>query len=293
MEREYPLVLSLQNIFPLSNGLLRCKRTLVVVTDDASEQPVVARRNPVVVVERNACEGRNIHLVLGRVGNLLREQRIQGVNAFNDEHGIGPQLQLFPVVFALAGDEIVLRNFHALALHQPCQMVFQQMVVHGFHVVEVVVPVGQLGSVHPIDEIVVGRERDRPQPTGQQLHGKAFAERRLPRRRRSGDQNQPHGVLFAMEAAVDFFGYLHNLLLLQSLTHLYQLRGMATHDGFVHVAGVRQPHDDVPMCLLGKHAERLGLVHFLGQTRGNVPVGYAQQQALFVAFQSPHLQVPG
>ena len=66
---------------------------------------------------------------------------------------------------------------------------------------------------------------------------------------------------------------------------------MATHDGLVHVAGIRQAHDDVPAGLLGKHLEGLGLFHLLGHPVGTVPVGHAQQQAVLIALQVPHLQV--
>ena len=94
-----------------------------------------------------------------------------------------------------------------------------------------------------------------------------------------------------MEATVYLFGYLHNLLLLQGLTDLYQFRGVSSHDSLVHVAGVRQSHDDVPVCLLGEHLEGLGLCHLLRHLRGTVPVGHPQQQSLLVALQVPYLQV--
>ena len=57
LEGEDPLVLSLADILPLGNSLLRGKGSLVVVANDAAQQSVVACRYPVVVVERDAGQG--------------------------------------------------------------------------------------------------------------------------------------------------------------------------------------------------------------------------------------------
>ena len=170
-------------------------------------------------------------------------------------------------------------------------MVLQQRVLHRLDVVEVVVAIGQLGRVHPVDEVVVGRERQRPESARQQLYAESLAEGGLARRAGPCDEHDGIASVALLAAGEDVLGYLHNLLLLQCLRHLYQLRCVPPLYGFVHVAGVGQPHDDVPARLLGKHAERLGLVHLLGQPAGVVPVGYAQQQSLLVALQCPHRQI--
>ena len=81
---EYPLVLGLADVLPLGNGLLGGKGSLVVVADDTAQLAVVANGNPVVVVERDAGQCRNIDLVFQGVGNFLRQQGVQGVNTLND-----------------------------------------------------------------------------------------------------------------------------------------------------------------------------------------------------------------
>ena len=48
--REYPLVFGCAHVLPLCYRLPRCKGTLVIVADDTSQQAVISRRNPVVVV---------------------------------------------------------------------------------------------------------------------------------------------------------------------------------------------------------------------------------------------------
>ena len=244
-----------------------------------------------MVVERDARQRRDVYLVFQVVGYLPCQQGVQRVDALYDQHRVAAYLQLLAVILAFARGEVILRHLHALTLHQPLQVVFHQLVVHSLDVVEVVVAVGQLRRVHAVHEVVVGRERGGPQTACQQLHRQALAECRLARTRRTRYQHQPHGVLLAVEAAVYLLGYLHNLLLLQRLAHLYQLRSIATHDGLVHVARVREPHDDVPPRLLGKHAEGLRLFHLLRQAVGVVPVGHPQQQTVLVALQPPHLQV--
>ena len=115
---EYPLFLSLADVLPLADGLLCGESTFVVVADDAAQQPVVACRYPVVVVERDAGQRRDIDLVFQRVVYLLRQQGVQGVDALDDEHRVARQPQAFTVEFALAGDEVILWHLYRLALHQ-------------------------------------------------------------------------------------------------------------------------------------------------------------------------------
>ena len=74
--REYPLVLSLHDILPLGNGLLSGKGSLIVVAYNATQQAVVANGNPVVVVEGDTGQCRNIDLVFQCVRKLFCQQRI-------------------------------------------------------------------------------------------------------------------------------------------------------------------------------------------------------------------------
>ena len=154
---EYPLVLGQADVLPLRNGLLGSIGAFVIVADDTAQQSVVARGNPVVVIERDASEGRDIDLVRHVVGNLFRQQRVQGMDALDNQHRIARQLELLAVILAFARHEIIFGYFHFLALHQPQQMILEQGIFHRLDVVEIVVTVGQLRGVHAIDEIVVGR----------------------------------------------------------------------------------------------------------------------------------------
>ena len=116
LEGEYPAVFGLADVLPLGDGLPGGEGSLVVVAYDAAQQPVVADGYPVVVVQRYAGQRRDVYLVFHCVVNLLCQQRVQCVYALDDEHGVGRQLQPLAVPLALARDEVVLRNLHALAL---------------------------------------------------------------------------------------------------------------------------------------------------------------------------------
>ena len=277
MEREYPLVLRLTHILPLGNGLLGGICTLVIVTDDTAQQSVVANGNPVMVVQRYAGQCRDIDLVFQCIVYLLGQQRVQCMDTLDNQHGIVRQLQLLTVPFPLTRHKVIFWNLHALALHQSQQMFFQQRIFHRFYVVEVIITIGQLGCIYAIHEIIVGRKRHGAQSAGQQLDGQTFAEGGLTRTRRSCYQDHTHRILLSVEPAVYFLGYLHYLLFLQSLTYLNEFRSISTLNGFVHIARIRQSHDDVPACFLCKHLEGLGLFHLFCQSGGVVPVGHAQQ----------------
>ena len=94
-----------------------------------------------------------------------------------------------------------------------------------------------------------------------------------------------------METLVNLLCNLHNLLLLQRLRHLNQFGGITLKNGFVHVASIRQTHDDIPAHLLGKDLKRTRLFHLFCQYRGIPLIGNAQQQSILITLQSPHAQI--
>ena len=67
-----------------------------------------------------------------------------------------------------------------------------------------------------------------------------------------------------------------------------KLGRMPLEDGFVHIAGIREAHDDIPACLLCKHFIGLRHIHLLSQSRWVVPVGHTQQHTIVVGLQSPN-----
>ncbi|MBQ3821696.1 MAG: hypothetical protein II807_01430, partial [Thermoguttaceae bacterium] len=68
-----------------------------------------------------------------------------------------------------------------------------------------------------------------------------------------------------METLIYLLSYLHNLLFLQGFRYLYQFRGIAFEDGLVHIACIRESHNDVPAHLLSEDLKRPRLWHLFGQ----------------------------
>lgn len=58
---EYPLILSGTHAGPARNGFAGGISPVVEIANDTAQQPVVCGRNPVVIVERNGSQRRNIY----------------------------------------------------------------------------------------------------------------------------------------------------------------------------------------------------------------------------------------
>ena len=69
--REYPFVFCFTDVLPLTDGLTGRVGSFVIVTDDTAQQSVVANGNPVMVIQRDTGQRRDVDFVLQRVVNLL------------------------------------------------------------------------------------------------------------------------------------------------------------------------------------------------------------------------------
>ena len=156
LERYNPLILGLAHAVPLTDSLTSREGSFVVVADNATQQTVVLCGNPVVIVERDAGKGRDVNLVLGRIGNLLSEQGIQGVDTLDNQHAIVAQLKLLAIPLALTSYKVILGHFYYLALHQAFQVLAQQLVIYGLDIIKVVLTVRQLGGIDTVHKIIVG-----------------------------------------------------------------------------------------------------------------------------------------
>lgn len=81
-----PIILRSTDAWPLADSLASCESTLVIVTDDATEQTIVACWDPVMVIQGNAGQGRDEYLVLERISDCWNELRIEGVDTLDEEH---------------------------------------------------------------------------------------------------------------------------------------------------------------------------------------------------------------
>ena len=286
-----PLLFGAADVRPLVDGLAGGEGAVVVVADDAAQQPVVAGRHPVVVVERDAGEGRDEDLERILRRDLRDQLRVEGVDAFDQQHLAFRQLQVLAVVLAAARHEIEFRHVHHFAAQEREHVALDGPVVHGLEVIEVVAAVGQLGRLDAVHEIVIGRERDRAESAGLELNAQAPRDRGLAAAGRPGDQHDAHRMHGVVVAPLDFLGDLHEFLLLQRFGDLDQVGRAAFLTDVVHVAGVAQVHDPVPLEIFREDLEGLRLVHVRGQHFGIVPVRNAQQDAAVIRDDVPDLDI--
>ena len=86
------------------------------------------------------------------------------------QHTVVLQLEPFAIILALTRHEVVLRHLHRLTVHQARQVVAQEFVIDGLDVIEVILSVRQFRRIQTVHEVVVGRERERTESTGEELH---------------------------------------------------------------------------------------------------------------------------
>ena len=286
-----PLLLSAAHVRPLVDGLPGRESPAVEIADDPSQQPVVAGRHPVVVVERDARERGDENLEGTLLRDLRNQLRIERVDAFDQQHAARFHLQMLAVVLAPPRHEIEFRHVHHLAVEQFDHVLLQGTVVHRFEIVEIVAAVRQFRRLDAVHEIVVRREGDGLQPAGLELYAEAPRDRRLSTAGRPGDQHDAHRMHGVVVAALDLLGNLHEFLLLQCFGNLDQVGSTSFQADVVHVAGVAQVHDPVPLEVLREHLEGLGLVHEGGEPFRMDAVRYAQQDAVVIGNDVPHLDV--
>ena len=77
-----PLLFGIEHVRPLVDALSGGESTLVIVTHYAAEQTAVGGGYPVVVVEGDAGERRDENPEFGCLIYLIRQARVEGVDAF-------------------------------------------------------------------------------------------------------------------------------------------------------------------------------------------------------------------
>ena len=244
-----------------------------------------------MAVQRNGGDGVYEYPEFLLLRNLLRQTRVQSVQPFDQQHGSFSQFEILAVELPAACDEVIFRNLNLFAVKQFDEIFLEIFMIHGVEIVEVVASVRQFRGVDAVDEIVVGRERDRVQSAGFQLDAQPFADRALSAAARSGDQDQLHRILRIVVPSFDLFGDLDDLLLLQCLGDLDKVGGVAFEDGLVDIPDVGKPHNPVPFVRLGEHLESLRLLVKRRQILRMVAVRDAQQYSSVAELHSECLEV--
>ena len=153
--------------------------------------------------------------------------------------------------------EVEHRQLHLPARQQLAQLAVEEVHVQRVEVLEVQVAVSVAGRVLAVHEVIVERQRHGAQAVGHQLHGQPLAEGGLARRRRPGHQHETH----LPPGSRDAVGYGGNLLLVQRLGHLDEVRRPPRPAQGVELPHVVYLQDAVPFHIFIEYLEQLGLRH--------------------------------
>mmetsp|Transcript_63444 Transcript_63444/g.182095 ORF Transcript_63444/g.182095 Transcript_63444/m.182095 type:complete len:475 (-) Transcript_63444:60-1484(-) len=219
--REDPNALALADVVPhleCSGGRVASEE---VVPAHPPQQPVVRRLHSVRVIQLQSCERRDEDLENVVRRHSLRVQRVQRVDALDDEDAVGRHcLELVALPVSVAGLHVVDRSHHGLASNKVVQMLTNHLYVHGLDVV--VVHIRPL-LIHLVlglsvqrQVVVVNRERLRDKAHVLQVHAELVRERRLPRRRWPRDADDLDGLPIGFPL-LDRGGDVCQLLLLSEL----------------------------------------------------------------------------
>jgi len=148
------------------------------VAHDAPDQPVVGRGDAVVPVDVELRQRRDVDTEDPFGGDARHQARIQAVDALNQQHLVGTQLDHAPPL-ALACDKVVAGQLDLLAGHQRSQLLVEKRQVQCLQHLEVVVALLVARGQLAIYEVVVQLDRDRPHTIGKQLHGQPLRKGRL------------------------------------------------------------------------------------------------------------------
>ena len=172
-----------------------------------------------------------IDLELILVRQFSGRDRIQAVDAFNDQNVVFIHAQLLSFVNAFALLEIEGRKINLLSCKKRRHILVKQFGIHRFNAVKIIIAVNIDRCLLPVDKPVVHADDMRPQPERTQLNrepvGKCcFAGRRRPR----------HKDKLHIRAVVDFLRDIADSALLQRFLHENHIADIAFTDCFIQVA---------------------------------------------------------
>ena len=183
--------------------------------------------------------------------------------------------RLLPLPLAFTRLEVVARQHDALPLKQCEHVLVEEVDIKRLQAFVVISPRQCLRRILAVDEVVVERDGDRPQPHDLHLHAQTLREGRLARRGRPRDEDQ------AQLPAVlgDVVGNLGDVLLLQGLRDADDLADAARADGPVEVCDIATAQDVGPVLRLGQDLRELWLRHGFRHAAAALEVWRAQEDA--------------
>ncbi len=187
------------------------------------------------------------------LGHQGADPGVKGVDALDQQ-----QLVVLEPHEAVAGGaparlEVELGHGHLAPLEQVGQVAVEQVEVEGFQGLEVELAALVARAGFAGDEIVVHGQGQRPDAVDLQLRRQALAEGGLAGGRRAGDQHQAQ----VLAAGGDGVGDAGDLLFMQGLGHLDDLRDIVAGDDLVQSAHVADAEDLAPVLALLVDLEEL------------------------------------
>ncbi len=163
--------LALPNLAPHGNGLPGTAPPESGVAHNAPQKPCIRGGNPVVLIDVQRGQGRDIDFKLARIRNPFRAFGIEAVDALDDENVLIPHGHRAVVVSALAGFKIINGQIHLFAGQKVADIRIEQLQVQGLQAFKIVVAVRIQRRLVPGQEPVVHGQNVRAQSKGAELDG--------------------------------------------------------------------------------------------------------------------------
>ena len=141
-------------------------------------------------IQQNSRHGRNINTIFVLFLNLGCQLRIQTVNTLQNQNHVVFQPKFLPTLLTYPCLKIKMRQFHLLACQQSLQLTVEKRKIQSIERLEIIFSMLVPWRMLPIQKVIIQRYGVRFYPVSHQLNGQAFAECRLPTRRRTGYQYQ-------------------------------------------------------------------------------------------------------
>ncbi len=182
------------------------------IADNAPQQARIGGGNAVVPVQVELRQRRDVDAKNSVDRNVRHQFRVHPVNPLDNQNMLrGDRHRIAPL--AAAGEKIIARQPHLLAVHQRQQGGIEQLQIERLQVFVVVVAFFIPRRFIPINNKIIQADGKRAHSVGFQLHRQPLAERGFAAGRWAGNEHQPHLAANGAQKR----GNLGDALLLQCL----------------------------------------------------------------------------
>ena len=282
---ENPGFLAPAHAGPHGQGFLRHGAAELVIAHNAPQQPHVGGADAVVVVQVDAGQGADEHAMDHRLGQALAEERVQPVDALNDDDVLQPQTQPVARLLAFAPHKAEPGHLHFVSRQQLPQLAAQQRHVEGVDALQVHRAVRLPGQGVPVKVVVVQAHLHRAPSQHPQMDAKPARKGGFPAGGRPRHQHNP------LTPGHNLVGNGGNGLVMQRLVDADEGAHLMPGHQVVQVGGVEHAQNLAPSGRLAEHLQVLGPVHIGGGGIGLFRSGHQQHKAARVGMQGKHAHI--